>query len=135
MQIHLSPRHLQLTAAIHQSVARHIEHLEGHGTAIIAAHVVLVAADAEKPDRRFTAKVHLAVAGPDIFAEHSENDLYLALERVTEKLARQLEKRKTLVETKHRKTTQRVAERRRVAGTLPRSVRKELQNVRKIAAL
>ena len=97
--------------------------------------MVLVAADAEKPGGRFTAKAHLAVAGPDIFAEHSDNDLYVALERLTEKLSRQLEKRKKLVETKHRKTTQRVAERRRVAGTLPRSVRKELQNVRKIAAI
>lgn len=135
MQIHLSPRHLTLTAAIHQAVAKHMEHLEAHGAGILAAHVVLVAADAETPSQRFTVKVHLALPGPDIFAEDAENDLYAALERVTAKLSRLLEKRKKLMTNKHRKTSQRVAEGSRTSGTLPRSVRRELQSVRKVAAL
>src|SRR6266478_5958448 len=106
MQIHLTPRHLQLTAAIHEAVAAQIGQLEHFGVDILGAHVVLLAADAEEPKQHYTVKVHLAVRGPDIFAEDSENDLYAALELVIDKLSRQLRKRKTAVKDKRRKTTQ-----------------------------
>src|SRR5688572_25987892 len=96
MQIHLSPRHLQLTAAIHGAVATQIGQLEHFGVDILGAHVVLVSTTAQTP-ARYTAKVHLAVPGRDIFAQDSENDLYAALELVTAKLARQLRKRKTAI--------------------------------------
>ena len=119
MQIHLSPRHLTLTAAIHQAVAGHIGSLEDHGTDILGAHVVLLAADAEKPGHRYTVKVHLAVPGPDLHAEDSENDLYIALERVTDKLAQQLRKRKTALTARSKKTSKRVAEVARTAEDEP----------------
>ena len=134
MQIHVSPRHLTLTASIHAAVAAHIGHLEEIAGDILAAHVVLLAADAEQPDKRFSVKAHLALPGPDVFAEDSEKDLYVALERVTEKLARQLRKRKTAL-GKRRQTTQRTAEgQRRGTTALTASVRKGLQSVRKAAA-
>ncbi len=123
MQIHLSPRHLQLTAAIHEAVAVQIGQLEHFGVEILGAHVVLVSAEAEKPVHRYTVKVHLAVSGPDIFAEDSENDLYAALELVVDKLARQLRKRKTAIKDKRRTLQQRGAERARTA-TAPLGDRK-----------
>jgi putative sigma-54 modulation protein len=115
MQIHLSPRHLTLTAAIHAAVAAQIETLEHFGVDILGAHVVLLATATEKP-ARYSVKVHLALPGPDIFAEDSESDLYAALELVTAKLARQLRKRKTAIKDKRRKTTQKSAERARSVG-------------------
>src|ERR687889_2868017 len=102
MQIHVSPRHLQLTAAIHQAVAAQIGSLEHYGEDILGAHVVLVASTAEAP-ARFRVKVHLALPGPDIFAEDSESDLYAALEQVVAKVARQLRKRKTAMKDQRRK--------------------------------
>jgi putative sigma-54 modulation protein len=134
MQIHLSPRHLQLTASIHQAVAIQIGQLEELGTDIVGAHVVLLKSEAANPEERFTVKVHLAVAGPDIHAEDSENDLYVAMERVTAKLARQLRKRKTALNDKRRSTSQRAVKQQKAGQALPSSVRKGLRSVRKAAA-
>jgi len=93
MQIHLSPRHLVLTAAIHSFVASKVEHLETITSEIIGAHVVLVHDDTKV--KKYMVKVHLAVPGPDVHAQDSEMDLYAAIDKVCDKLARQLRKRKT----------------------------------------
>ncbi len=93
MQIHLSPRHLVLTGAIHSYVAEKVEHLEGITEQIIAAHVVLM--HDETKVKKYVVKVHLAVPGPDIHAQDAENDLYAAIDKVCDKLARQIRKRKT----------------------------------------
>lgn len=126
MQIHLSPRHLTLTAAIHQAAATQIASLEDLGVDIIAAHVVLLQSDAAKPGDRYQVRVHLAVPGPDIFGTAESDDLYLALEQVTDKLARQLRKRKTARTDKPRKTTQRAVQRQHITGETPRSLKKGL---------
>lgn len=91
-----------LTAAIHSYVATKIEHLETITDSIIAAHAVLV--HDETKVKQFTIKVHLAVPGPDIHAQDSEADLYAAIDKVCDKLARQLRKRKTKLTSakKHR---------------------------------
>jgi putative sigma-54 modulation protein len=102
MQIHLSPRHLTLTAAIHSYVAEKIGHLEQLSKEIVAAHVVLM--HDETKTKKHTIKVHLAIPGPDIHAEDSEDDLYAAIDKVVDKLAGQIRKRKTKRTTavKHR---------------------------------
>lgn len=105
MQIHLSPRHLRLTAAIHQHAASRILHLEDLADDIIAAHVVLVHDENAKPTDRYSVKVHLAIPGPDIHAEETHADLYAALDLVMDKLSRQLRKRKTRLTDKRRKKT------------------------------
>lgn len=120
MQIHMSPRHLQMTASIHQAAASHISTLEDLGTEIIAAHIVLVHADAAAPEDRYQVKVHLAVPGPDIHAEHSGADLYIALEKVADKLARQLRKRKTQLTDKVRATEQKSREAKKSGRTASR---------------
>jgi putative sigma-54 modulation protein len=112
MQIHLSPRHLRLTAAIHSHCAEKIAHLEDLAGEIVAAHIVLIHDEAAKPADRHTVKVHLAVPGPDIHAEESAEDLYAALDLVVDKLARQLRKRKTRMKDKKRSKTQAILRRR-----------------------
>ncbi len=115
MQIHVSPRHLRLTAAIHQYAAGKVEELEQLGSEIIAAHIVLVHTDTATANSRYKAKVHLAIAGPDIFAEQKSSDLYLAIDAVMDKLARQLRKRKTRLTDKRRQVAARSNERRKAA--------------------
>src|SRR6187401_1487819 len=102
MQIHLSPRNLRLTSAIHLHAAEKISHLEDLAGEIHAAHIVLIHNETAKPADRYTVKVHIAVPGPDIFAEESAEDLYAALDLVVDKLARQLRKRKTRLNDKRR---------------------------------
>ncbi len=116
MQLHLSPRNVRLTAAIHQHAAEKILHLEEYAPDLVAAHIVLIHDEAAKPGDRFTVKVHLAIAGPDIHAEQSAEGLIAALDLVTDKLARQLRKRKTRLTDKRRSKTQREV-RRRKTGT------------------
>ncbi len=102
MQIHLSPRHLTLTAAIHAHVANKIAHLEQIDSQILAAHVVLM--HDETKTKKHIVKVHLAVPGPDIHAEDAEDDLYAAIDKVADILTQQLRKRKTKIKEhkKHR---------------------------------
>jgi putative sigma-54 modulation protein len=81
MQIHITPRNITLTGAIHEFVAEKVSHLEGHGETILAAHIVLLHNhDRKKP---YTVKVHLALSGPDIHAEDAEADLYVAIDNAT----------------------------------------------------
>jgi putative sigma-54 modulation protein len=102
MHIHLSPRHLVLTGAIHSFVAEKLSHLETITDEILAAHVVLL--HDESKTKKYAVKVHLGLPGPDIHAEDAEADLYAAIDKVTDKLARQLRKRKTRIKSakKHR---------------------------------
>ena len=116
MQIHLSPRHVRLTAAIHTHAAEKIGHLEELCADIVAAHIVLLHDDTAKPASRYTVKVHLAVAGPDIHGEDSDADLYAAMDKVADKLARQLRKRKTRLKDKQRSKAQRATEKKRSQG-------------------
>ena len=125
MQIHLSPRNVRLTAAIHQAAAQKIEHLESLCADIVAAHIVLLRDDAAKPAARYNVKVHLAVAGPDIHADEHDADLYVALDKVTDKLARQLRKRKTRLTDKRRTTVQREVVQRDARGIVEPKPRKK----------
>jgi putative sigma-54 modulation protein len=108
MQIHLSPRHLTLTAAIHAHVAEKISQLEHISTSIIGAHVVLL--HDETKTKKNVAKVHLGVSGADIHAEAAHDDLYAAIDLVTDKLARQLRKRKTKLTSHKQHLTQLASE-------------------------
>jgi len=116
MQIHLSPRNLRLTAAIHQHAAAKILHLEDLADDIIAAHVVIMNDEAAKADKQFTVKAHLALPGPDVYAEKSGEDLYLVLDEVADRLARQLRKRRTALVDKRREKSRRAKEQRQRPG-------------------
>ena len=125
MQIHITPRHLRLTAAIHQAAASQVSLLEDLESDILGAHVVLMHDEAAKPADRYTVKVHLAVSGPDIHAEQSAEDLYIALEKVVDKLARQLRKRKTAMKDKRRSVVQKAAERAKNGEESPKPSKKK----------
>jgi putative sigma-54 modulation protein len=105
MQIHLSPRNVRLTGAIHGYVAEKIMRLEDMATEILAAHVVLVHDEQAASGSYFCVKVHLAVAGPDIHATEVDGDLYAAIDKVSDKLAGLLRKRKTRLVDQRRKST------------------------------
>lgn len=104
MQIHLSPRHLVLTAAIHSYVADKVSHLEIITENILGAHIVLLHDETKK--KKYVVKVHLGLPGPDIHAEDAEDDLYAAIDKVVDKLARQLRKRKTRISSQKKHRTQ-----------------------------
>ncbi|MEM1060638.1 MAG: ribosome-associated translation inhibitor RaiA [Verrucomicrobiota bacterium] len=106
MQIHISPRHVKLTAGIHQHVAEKIGHLEHLERNIIGAHVAI---DEDKSKRAakhaFIIKVHLALPGPDLHAEDQGHDLYQAIDLVSSRLAEQLRHRKSKITRGKRKVS------------------------------
>lgn len=112
MQLHISPRNLRLTAAIHQYTAEKISAVEPLGD-IIAAHIVLVHDEFAKASEKFRVKAHLAVAGPDIHCDVANADLYAALDKASSTLGRLLRKRKTAMVDKRRQTKQKASERKR----------------------
>lgn len=117
MHIHITPRHLKLTGAIHAFVAEKVSHLEHVTDQIMGAHIVLWHDETRTPSKAFQVKVHLAVPGPDIHAEDCQSDLYAAIDKVIDKLAVQLRKRKsTLTKTKRHKL-QREREREKKFGS------------------
>ena len=110
MQIHLSPRHLRLSASIHTHVAAVVGSLEDYAE-ILAAHLVLIHDEVAKPEHRFGVKAHIAVSGKDVHADVTAETLHAALDLAADKLARQLRKRKTKLKDKRRSTIQKARER------------------------
>ena len=111
MQIHLSPRNVRLTGAIHAYVAETIMRLEDIACEILAAHIVLLHDEQTASGRLYCVKVHLAIAGPDIHASDTDGDLYAAIDKISDKLARQLRNRKTRLVDKRRKSSPKEAAR------------------------
>ncbi len=94
MQIHISPRDIKLTAAIHAYVANEVSHLEHYSDEIIGAHIAIHHDTTRAGKHAFVIKVHLALPGPDLHGEDRGHDLYQAIDLVVERLAEQLRHRK-----------------------------------------
>jgi putative sigma-54 modulation protein len=109
MQIHLSPRHVRLTATLHAHAANVVASLEDYAE-IIAAHLVLFHDEAAKPQHRYGVKAHIAVRGKDVHAEEMGENIHAALDVIGDKLARQLRKRKTKLTDKTRSKVSRARE-------------------------
>jgi len=109
MQIHLDPRNFRFTAPIRKHASEKMMGLRDLAN-ILTAHVILSENSGETPDQRFTVKAHLAVPGPDVHAQESGHDPFVALNKVCDRLARQLRKRHTVLIDKRRQKVQRVVE-------------------------
>ena len=116
MHIHITPRHLKLTAAIQSFVADKMAHLEHITDQVMGVHVVLWHDETKSPSKAFHVKVHLALPGPDVHAEEASSDLYAAIDGVVDKLGRQLRKRKTRVVDQKKAKAMRAREREKKFG-------------------
>jgi putative sigma-54 modulation protein len=96
--VKITGRHLQITDAINDYVTKKIESLHLDYPKIIEAHVIL-----EVEKYRHSAEVVL-VCSNHITIEACEecDDMYAAIDQVTDKVARQMRKYKTRLMRKHR---------------------------------
>lgn len=97
MQINLTGHHIEITQALHDYVHGKLERIERHFDNIAHIHVIL---SVEKLRHKAEATLH--VAGQDIFADAVEEDMYAAIDSLTDKLDRQLKKYKEKLTAKHR---------------------------------
>lgn len=89
MQINISGHHLELTSAIKDYVENKFQKLARHNDRISLINVILTVV---KLDQRAEATLH--ADGKDFFADASSEDLYAAIDQLSDKLDRQLIKRK-----------------------------------------
>ncbi|WP_041522503.1 ribosome hibernation-promoting factor, HPF/YfiA family [Gilvimarinus agarilyticus] len=89
MQVTISGHHVDVTEAIHNYIESKLERLTHHSDLITSINVTV---SVEKLTQKAEAKIH--VNGKDLFADAESEDLYAAIDAMTDKLDRQLIKHK-----------------------------------------
>jgi ribosome hibernation promoting factor len=89
MQLNISGHHLDITDPIKDYVTNKLSKLERHHDRITSTNVIL---SVEKLVQKAEATVH--VSGGEFFANSEHDDLYAAIDILTDKLDRQLIKHK-----------------------------------------
>ncbi|HYQ70517.1 MAG TPA: ribosome-associated translation inhibitor RaiA [Gammaproteobacteria bacterium] len=97
MQINLTGHHVDLTAPLHDYVNSKMERLERHFDHVTDIHVVL---SVEKLRHKAEATLH--VSGGTLFADAVQEDMYAAIDSLTDKLDRQVKKHKEKLTDHHR---------------------------------
>jgi len=98
MQVNVSGHHIEVTDALKTYVESKLDRLERHFDQITNINVIL---SVEK--LRQKAESTIRVSGGEIYADAEEDDLYAAIDSMTDKLDRQLIKKKEKIsDRKHR---------------------------------
>ena len=97
MQIKLSGHHVEITQALHDYVHDKLERIERHFDNVTSAQVIL---SVDKLIQKAEATIH--VAGNEIFADAADEDLYAAIDALSDKIDRQIKKHKEKLTDKHR---------------------------------
>ena len=89
MNLQISGHHLEITPAIHAYVTGKLERVTRHFDNVIDVNVIL---SVEKLKQKAEVTVHLS--GKDVYVEAIEDDLYAAIDSLSDKLDRQVQKYK-----------------------------------------
>ncbi|MBV1921644.1 MAG: ribosome-associated translation inhibitor RaiA [Pseudomonadales bacterium] len=89
MQINISGHHVEVTDALKEYVSGKLEKLENHSADIVSIKAIL---SVEKKSQKAEATIH--VKGADIFANAEHEDMYTAIDQLSDKLDRQVIKHK-----------------------------------------
>ena len=96
MQINLTGHHVDITTPMRDYVLGKFERLERHFDRVTNVHVIL---SVEKLRQKAEAELHLN--GAQVYADHTEEDMYAAIDGMIDKLDRQLKRHKEKTK-KHR---------------------------------
>ncbi|MDM8544871.1 ribosome hibernation-promoting factor, HPF/YfiA family [Candidatus Venteria ishoeyi] len=98
MQLNLTGHHIDVTPALRSYVSDKMKRLERHFDHVTNVHVVLTV---EKLDQKAEATLHVS-GGGNLFADASHEDMYAAIDALTDKLDRQIKKHKEKIQDHHR---------------------------------
>ena len=98
MNLTVTGHHLDVTDSLRHYVTSKMERLERHSDDVTDIHVILTL---EKQRQKAEATVN--VKGAQLFADTEEEDMYAAIDLLTDKLDRQLIKHKEKAKDHHRK--------------------------------
>ncbi len=96
MQLSISGHHVDVTDALKSYVEEKLKKLERHYDHITNTHVILTV---EKLEQRAEATVH--ISGAEVFADANCDDMYAAIDKLTDKLDRQILKHKEKLQARH----------------------------------
>mgnify|MGYP001828055833 CR=1 FL=1 len=96
MQLSISGHHVDVTDALKSYVEEKLKKLERHYDHITNTHVILTV---EKLQQRAEATVH--IRGAEVFADANCDDMYAAIDKLTDKLDRQILKHKEKLQDRH----------------------------------
>ena len=97
MQLNVTGHHVDVTDSLRDYVENKFEKLERHFDNVTNVHVVL---SVEKVRHKAEATLHLA--GGNLFADSESNDMYAAIDSLTDKLDRKVKKHKEKLTNHHR---------------------------------
>ena len=97
MNLNITGRHVEVTPAIRDYVTSKLDRVIRHFDNVTSVGVIL---SVEKLKQK--AEVTLHVRGKDIFVESDDADLYAAIDSMTDKLDRQVQKYKQKIQDHHR---------------------------------
>ena len=100
MQISVSGQHLEVTDSLRDYVTTKFSKLERHFDKVTNIHAVL---SVEKLRQKAEATVH--INGADLFADAENENMYAAIDALTDKLDRQIKKHKEKRHDHHRGTS------------------------------
>ena len=89
MQISVTGHHIDVTESLKAHVESKFEKLERHFDNVTDVHVILTV---EKLDQKAEATVQ--ISGAKLFAEDTQEDMYVAIDNLVDKLDRQIMKHK-----------------------------------------
>ena len=96
MNLTISGHHVDITQSMRHYVKSKLDKLERHSRDLDSAHVIL---SVEKTRQKAEATV--AVSGTRLYADTTEEDMYAAIDLLTDKLDRQLIKAKEKARSTH----------------------------------
>jgi putative sigma-54 modulation protein len=96
MQIHISGHHIDVTPALRNYVTEKLDRLTKHYDHITDVNVILTV---EKLVQKAEARIN--VAKGDVFANAEDEDMYAAIDALSDKLNRQLTKLKEKTVARH----------------------------------
>lgn len=97
MQINITGHHIDITDALRDYVTSRFDKLQRHFDDVTNVHVVL---SVEKLIQKAEANLH--ISGADVFADADHEDMYAAIDALTDKLDRQLKKHRSKQNNHHR---------------------------------
>src|SRR3954463_4907578 len=98
MNLTISGHHLEVTPALREYVLTKMDRITRHFDQVVDVTVLLSVEKLKEKERRQKAEVTLHVKGKDIFDKQPHEALYAAIDKLMDKLARQVCRHKDKVQ-------------------------------------
>jgi putative sigma-54 modulation protein len=109
MNLTISGHHLEVTPSLKEYVLTKLDRVTRHFDQVVDINVLLSVEKLKEKERRQRAEITLHVKGKDIFVEYAHEDLYAAIDQVTDMLDRQVCRHKDRLQNHHHASAKRTA--------------------------